>query len=93
MGCAGVPLVETVAVQDDFVSGVDHIETVAGNCARLVWYVEEIPDNGSNGQRTTIRKLAIPHHCLPKIARKLLRYMRFHGLELGETEKRRTMSS
>lgn len=81
MGCAGVPLIEQVIIQDTFVSGVDHIETIGGECARLVWYVEEV--DGNSPTRTTTVKLMIPHKCMPIVARKLLRYMAAQCIEIG----------
>lgn len=82
MSCVGAPLNEPVSIQDDFISGVDHIETVAENCARFVLYVEQTaPPHGA--ERTTIRKIVIPHHCLAKAVRKTLRYMVLHQIELG----------
>jgi hypothetical protein len=84
MGCAGVPLNESVPVQDDFVTGIDHIETVAKSSARFVLYVEEEPLPGQGPQRTAVRKICVPHHCLPKMMRKTLRYMALHHIEIGK---------
>lgn len=92
MGCAGVPLVETVAVQDDVVSGIDHIEMVGNSLARFVFYIESNPEDGSPPERVLVRKILIQLDDLPKAVRKTIRFMALGGIEVGKRALSKALS-
>lgn len=86
MGCSGIPLVEPIAVQDNFVSGIDHIEMAGNSCCRFYVYTDHTPIDGSPPERVLVAKIVIPLDELPKAIRKTLRFMAMRGLEVGRRE-------
>lgn len=92
MGCARVPLIQPIAVQDEFVSGIDHIEMLGTSCARFYLYVDHVPDDGEPPERVLVRQVVVPLDCLPKAVRKTLRFMALRGVEVGCRELSRALS-
>jgi hypothetical protein len=92
MGCR-VPLIEPIPLQDDIVTGVDHIQVVGKSMVRFALYIEgDPPTDGGPPDRILVRKIVIPIDCLPKAMRKALRFMAERGIDIGRTELSRLMS-
>lgn len=66
------PLVEPVAVQDVFVSGIASIEAV-GPCARFTLFVDSrVPEAGGAPCRNVVVKVILPLEALPTCIRQAI---------------------
>jgi hypothetical protein len=92
MGCAGISLVEPFAVQDDVVSGIDHIEPVGKSLIRLYLYIDHTPIDGSPPERVLVRKVVISLDDMPKAVRKTIRFMADRGIEIGQRDLSKLLS-
>lgn len=52
------------AVQDQYVSGMSHVEVLSGGCSRYVFYTDERGEDG-NLHRTVSLRLVMPVEALP----------------------------
>lgn len=90
MSCSGIPVIEPIAIEDTFISGISQIETV-GSCVRFTFYVDHT-GGGRDPERVVVDKLVIALDDLPKAVGKALRYLAARGVQSAPRDLMRMLS-
>lgn len=91
MSCSGIPVIEPIAIEDTFISGISQIETV-GSCVRFTFYAMHTSRDGHEVERVIVDKLIIALDDLPKAVGKALRYLAARGIQSAPRDLMRMLS-